>query len=429
MPGKVSIPDLIIKRDSNTLTRGERALLSLLELISAKLEDFTDESNYERLVRELENAANSISQEVFEYWSQNKNLKVRLTIGQPESGAVAPLDKGPILHLRVENTDHGVTVPFDERSRGFVWFFSFLAYFSELEGAKDRKLILLLDEPGLSLHATAQGDLLRFIDERLVPKHQVLYSTHSPFMIAPDKFERVRTVQDLPGQGTKVSEDILKVDAETAFPLQAALGYELAQTLFVGKNNLLLEGPSDLIYLDIFSAALEAAGKNGLDEHWVKVPVGGAGKLSTFVSLLGANKLKVAVVVDSSTKGAETLKQLNATGKLKGGKLVQISEITGSKEADIEDILDPTFYLELVNEAYKSELSKPIKLTDLTSKRPRITQRVEDYFIANSIGGGKLNHYRPSVVLLKDQAKLVPKIDGATLTKVESLINRLNSML
>ena len=99
----------------------------------------------------------------FNYWSQNKELRVKLqVIATAESSAEPPLDQAPLLQVRVENLRHRVTVPFDERSRGFVWFFSFLAYFSKLEEESTQPLILLLDEPGLSLHATAQHDLLRF---------------------------------------------------------------------------------------------------------------------------------------------------------------------------------------------------------------------------------------------------------------------------
>ena len=93
-----------------------------------------------------------------------------------------------------------MTVPFDDRSKGFVWFFSFLAYFSQIERG-DRDLVLLLDEPGLSLHAKAQGDFLRLIENRLAPKHQVVYTTHSPFMIDARKLDRIRTVEDVDGKG------------------------------------------------------------------------------------------------------------------------------------------------------------------------------------------------------------------------------------
>jgi predicted ATP-dependent endonuclease of OLD family len=202
-----------------------------------------------------------------------------------------------------------VSVPFDERSRGFVWFFSFLAYFTNLEQASDSDLILLLDEPGLSLHARAQEDLLRLIDERLAPSHQVIYTTHSPFVVSAGHPDRVRTVIDQDKVGTKVSTDIFKADEDTAFPLLAAMGIELTQTLFVGQNKLLLEGPSDLIYCDVLTEALALQERVGLDPRWVKVPIGGAGKLSTFAALLGAHKLNVAVIVDSSAKDVGAIKR------------------------------------------------------------------------------------------------------------------------
>ena len=134
MPGKVSIPRLISHRDSGALERGEEALLALLSMAEVELEDFSSPDSHEHLIRQMENASNTISDEVFEYWSQNKELQVKLqVIATAESGAEAPLDQAPLLQVRVENRRHRVTVPFDERSRGFVWFFSFLAYFSKLE--------------------------------------------------------------------------------------------------------------------------------------------------------------------------------------------------------------------------------------------------------------------------------------------------------
>ena len=427
MPGKVSIPSLIEERDQNLIDRGRRALLALLSLIRGRPEDFNDQSNHERLIRELENAANSISDEVFEYWSQNKDLAVDLKVFDAEPGAEPPLNRGPIFHVRVENKRHRVTVPFDERSRGFVWFFSFLAYFSELEAAKTSDLVLLMDEPALALHATAQRDLLRFMEERLAPDHQVIYTTHSPFMIDPEHLERARTVMDVVGEGTKVSADVFRVDEETVFPLQAALGYTLAQTLFLGPKNLLLEGPSDLIYLDIMDDDLSGHGHTTIDDSWVRVPVGGAGKLSTFVSLIGANQLKLAVLVDASTKDADAVQRLAQAGQLKKGSLILMSEITGTADADIEDLFDPAFYLELVNRAYASELAgTPITLTDLPADGTRITKRVAALFTRRNIADGKLNHYLPARVLLRQQGDLVPMIDDATRARFENLANRIN---
>jgi hypothetical protein len=431
MPGKVSIPSLIEKRDSDSLLeRGLRALLSFISLGSGTPEDFSDAANHERLIRELENTANGISDEVFHYWSQNEDLSVDLKVMEPEAGAEPPLDVGPIFHVRVHNRRHRVTVPFDERSRGFVWFFSFVAYFSDLDAAKTSELIVLLDEPGLALHATAQADLLRYMEERLAPEHQVIYTTHSPFMIDPARIERTRTVMDVDNEGTKVSSDVFRVDDETIFPLQAALGYTLAQTLFIGSKNLLLEGPSDLIYLDVMDDDLREHNRTAIHDDVTRVPVGGAGKLSTFVSLIGSNQLDLAVLVDSSTKDAEAVERLQSAGRLAKGALIHMSDITGSPNCDIEDLFDPAFYLELVNRAYERELDgTPITLADLPKKKDRIVRKIDAVFAKRSIAGGRLNHFRPSLVLLRNQPELVPQIDDATRDRFAILADRVNEIL
>lgn len=428
MRGKVSIPHIKAREKADRLEESEKTFLSLLATVDADLEDF-ETLDFEELTRELEGAANGITDKVFEYWTQNQDLRLEIRIAQANPEDEPPLNQGPIVNVRIYNPRHRVTVPFDERSRGFVWFFSFFAYFSDIEQQRGRRTILRLDEPGLSLHATAQGDFLRFIDDELARTHQVIYSTHSPFLVKPERFDRVRTVQDVDGQGTKVSADIFRTDSETVFPLQTALGYELAQTLFVGPDCLLVEGPSDLLYLQVLSQACAAAGLTALDDRWVVTPVGGADKLGTFVSLLGANQLNVAALIDANPKDRQRIAALQDNGHLKGRALIQISEITGTQEADTEDLFEPDFYLGLVNLAYKPELRKPLKAGDLKSRAPRITARIEQHFRDHHIGSGKLNHYRPAERLLRDQTELVPKINKETLERAEALFMRVNGLL
>lgn len=428
MPGKVSIPRLISHRDSGPLERGEEALLALLSMAEVELEDFSSPDSHEHLIRQMENASNTISDEVFDYWSQNKELQVRLqVIATAEAGAEAPLDQAPLLQVRVENRRHRVTVPFDERSRGFVWFFSFLAYFSKLEEESTQPLILLLDEPGLSLHATAQHDLLRFINERLAARHQVIFTTHSPFMIDPHNFGCVRTVIDAPETGTTVSSDILKTDAESAFPLHAALGVELTQTLFVGPNVLLVEGPSDVIYLQYLSEQLIKAGKTGLDDRWVLVPGGGISKLAAFLTLFGANQMKVCVLADSSAQNNKTIGRLKASGKLYDAGIVQIGNASGTEEADIEDLLPAQLYVDLVNEAYRGELAGTSLTLDELPDGPRIVKRVEDAFVSRSLNNGRFNHYSPAGALLR--MKETTEMSEEQLSASEVLIQQINALL
>jgi predicted ATPase len=426
MKGDVSIPNLREKQTNNTLTPADQTFLSLLATVNADLDDLENNS-YEALMRELEGAANGITDDVMKFWSQNKDLEVFIDVSPADPNDEPPLNQGPVVHVRIRNQRHRVTVPFDERSRGFVWFFSFFAFFSDIEADENRSTIILLDEPGLNLHATAQGDFLRFIQNRLADEqgHQVIYSTHSPFLIDANRIDRVRTVQDVDNKGTKVSSEVFMTDSETLFPLQGALGYDLAQTLFVGPNCLLVEGPSDLLYLQLLSQACEAKGRTTLDDRWTLTPVGGADKLSTFVSLIGANQLNIAVLMDSNSKDKARVAALQQNGRLESNALVLVSEAAGQADADTEDLFTDSFYLDLINGAYKSR----IKVGDLSAKGGRIVARVEKHFMEHNIAGGTLNHYKPSAYFLREQVSLLPRLSDTTLDKASALFDRINALI
>ena len=186
---------------------------------------------------------------------------------------------------RIANKRHGSSVNFQRaQHKGSVWFFSFLVWFSQMKASDGDRVVLLLDEPGLSLHGTTQADLLRYIKQKLVSDHQVIYTTHSPFLIDPENLLSVRTVEDVTGAngevlGTKVGDEVLSSDAETLFPLRAALGYDVTQTMFIGEHSLLVEGPSDPLYLRWAKFELEARKRVSLDRRWTNTPCGGIRKV------------------------------------------------------------------------------------------------------------------------------------------------------
>lgn len=411
MPGRVSIHKLQ-QTPEKDLGPGERTTLSLIRLSGVQPVDFT-EVNYEARKAALEAAANQLTDEVFEYWSQNKDLSIELDVDFK-----SPADKcgqPPFLEIRVRNHRHRVTLNFGERSHGFMWFFSFLAAFSEFKGKEN--LILLLDEPGLGLHAAAQADLLRFIDERLAAEHQVIYTTHSPFMVEANRFQRLRTVEDVDPDGTKVSADVLSTSKDTRFPLQAALGYDLAQTLFIGPDNLIVEGPADYVYLQVISEHLRTLGRTSLDSRWVIVPVGGLDKIPTFVALLGS-QLNIAVVLEVAAGGSQKVSSLVQRGIIAGEKLISLTEFAHTNEADIEDLFEPSFYVNLAKRsgAIDENFSLP-------RNNGRILKRIE------TATGSSFSHYQPARYLLEHQVELLGGIGDATLNRFEGLIRRANSLL
>jgi len=429
MRGRVSLPHLRAKEESGLADEADKTFLSLLRTANADLGDF-DLVDFEALTRELEGVANGITEDAFTYWRQNPGLRVTMQMspGNPDDGP--PLDRGPVLNVRIYNPKHAVTVPFDERSRGFVWFFSFYAYFSNIAEDPQRGTILLLDEPGLNLHATGQRDVLAFIERKLAPKHQVIYTTHSPFLIDPRRIDRVRTVQDLDDRGTTINADAYQTDPETLFPLHAALSYELAKTLVTSEHCLLVDGPADLLYLQLISQACLDAGLTGLDPRWVVTPVGGADKVSAFVSLHDAGRLNVAVLVGASTRDQQRFRVLHENGYLTTKSLIRIGDFASGKEADIEDLFDPALFCALVSGAYGDELPNgAIKPSDLKSRLPRTTARVEQYLRDNSRTPIALNRYRLASHFLREQQTLLPTVSATALRRAAKMFDRINGCL
>ena len=258
-------------------------------------------------------------------------------------------------------------------------------------------------------------------------------------MVDPNHFDRVRIVQDkgidtevsldLSDEGTKVITDILEAGPDSLFPLQGALGYDIYQTLFIGPNSLIVEGASDLLYIQTISGVLESNRRTGLDKRWTITPVGGAYKVPTFAALIGAQKsLNIATLIDFQKGDQQMIENLYKKKLLKKSHVLTFADFTSKSEADIEDMFDEDFYLKLVNEEFSKSLIKQLLSTDLTSYSPRIIVKLEDYFLNNPMKGGThFNHYRPARYFAEQISNL--SIPPDTLNRFEHAFNDLNTLL
>jgi len=418
LPSRVSLNDIEKSTPTEPSEKTAKALLDLADIDVGKV---LQDNNFEDFIAEIEATQAIISDELFKYWSTNKNLEILFQIDKKEkkesNGTVRIIDH--ILDIRVKNKRSGVSLPLGNRSKGFNWFFSFLVWFKRIQENKDSTYILLLDEPGLNLHAKAQNDLLTFLSD-LTKEHgyQIIYTTHSPFMIETDKLNHVRTVVEKE-DGTHISESVQEKDPNTLFPLQAALGYDLAQNLFVSPKNLIVEGIADLVYLNLISGVLQANGKAGLKNGITIVPVGGADKVATFVSLLRGNELDMACLLDTFTdqSARDRLNNLIAQKIIQDKKIVFYDEFTDNTHADIEDLFLLDDYLPLYNGA----LSKKYTLADFDSTKPILTQ------LKKKNSGKDFNHYLPANYLAKNIATIA--LSDATLEKFDSLFTKINKLL
>lgn len=412
LPCRINLNEFATGKPTGSLSSEEfKIAKALFELSGLQLSDIQSETNFEAFKAQLEATSNSITDDMFEYWTTNQNLEIRFDIEHAANNV-------RYLNIRIYNSKHRVTLPLKNRSKGFLWFFSFLVWFSKIQGNTDSKYILLLDEPGLSLHASAQSDLLRFIDEKLAPEYQVVYTTHSPFMIDSLKLNEVRTVYDTqnPKVGSVVSDAVEEKDSDTLFPLQAALGYTIAQNLYVSPNNLLVEGISDLVYLNHFSSALKALGREGLSDDVTIVPVGGADKIATFISLMRGNELSTVCLLDTFTdQSAETrLKKMVEQKIIADKKIIYYHSVLEQSFADIEDMFTKDEYVSLYNGAFGTS----IKTADIDADKPIMSQ------LKRLNGNKSFNHYSPANYMAKNIGTLT--FSDETLNLFEKLFVAVN---
>lgn len=428
MSGEISIEQLEKDRAAKTVSAGDQIFLDFLDYAGTSLEELKKTTKREDLKARCEAAGNDITEEIFQFWSQNAALEVVIDFDSGKPGDKPPFNSGTVAQIRIRNTNHKATLPLSERSAGFVWFFSFLAQFKQLKKTTG-KAIILLDEPGLTLHGKAQGDLLRYIIERLLPEHQVIFTTHSPFMVPADRLADVRIVEDVIEKddrgrtvvkGTKVRSDVLEVDDDTLFPLQGALGYEITQTLFIGPNTLLVEGPSDIVYLNALSEALRRRGREALSKRWTVCPSGGIDKIAPFMRLFHGNRVNVAVLSDLAKGDLGKVEKLRKSEILKAGQFNTVADFLSQAEADVEDLLDIRLFVRVLNETYLPPASHPITVDALTNAdlaTPRIVKKAEALFKLMPATVSEFDHYAPAEWLMRNPTAL----DGDSPEIVETL--------
>ena len=418
LPGTTDTAPLVeaIRNDqAPQLDDDQRTALALLRMGFADDEIIAED--YDIRKAELQAVGASLTREVLAYWRQNPHLRLLIDIDPvvahgPNGEQIVRRD----LKLDVMDDRHHFTNSLDARSSGFRWFVSFIAAFAEFEG--DSNVIVLLDEPGLGLHARAQDDFLRFIDERLASRHQVIFTTHSPFLVDPARLDRVRVVEDAgPDHGARVSTtDGASRDPDTLFPLQAALGYDIAQNLFVGPDNLVVEGLSDFTYLTVMSDWLKSKDRTGLDDRWRILPAGGASNIPTFVTLVGRS-LDVTVLVDGGQSSSQRIRNLIEAGLLDDKRLVTPEAGSSTKSADIEDLFSDGDYLLIYNGAHQSN----VKVSNLNGD-DRIVKRIER-------AKDSFEHNAPARYLLENRAALLNRFSATTLDRFESLCVAINETL
>lgn len=226
----------------------------------------------------------------------------------------------------------------EQRSKGFLWFLSFYLRLAAAEKRDpDRRRLLLIDEPGSYLHARAQRDVLHLFEDRIANQQQIVYSTHSPFLLPADKLHRIRIVLKKSLKGTlaldRLTHPELRGDqfADTLSPVISAIGLDIREAISFAKNHsVLVEGISDHLYITTWARHLKPA----FLEQANIFPGYGATTLPTLASLFIGWGLTFIVLLDRDKEGTKTKEKFIRELALPVERVVQPRDATA-----IEDLI------------------------------------------------------------------------------------------
>ncbi|MGV9503053.1 ATP-dependent nuclease [Streptomyces sp. NPDC003642] len=272
------------------------------------------------------------------WWTQDNQFQLQMTLR----------DQDLVFTIKDRT---GTQYSANERSSGLKYFLSyFIQYLAHEPPAPGQREVLLMDEPDAYLSGSGQQDLLRIFEDFAYPADpdrpacQVVYVTHSPFLIDKNHSERIRVLEKGVGdEGTRVVRNAARNHYE---PLRSAFGSFVGETTFISNCNLMLEGMSDQILLAGMSARLrgqKVSSLEHLDLNTVTlVPAGSAAHIPYLVYLAqgrDVDRPAVIVLLDGDRAGNDARKKLRR-GPL-GKPLIDDSFVLQLSDLPAERIASP----------------------------------------------------------------------------------------
>lgn len=257
---------------------------------------------------------------------------------------------GNFFKIWVSDKKRPAEISLESRSTGLQWFLSFyLTFLVETKGEL-KNSILLLDEAGLSLHPLAQKDLINFF-KGLAETNQLIYTTHSPFLVDTENIDNVKLAYVAEDGHTIITDNLRensrKNDSPSIYAVHAALGLNVCDVILQGCMPIIVEGITDQFYLNAIKTALIKNKKITPSKEMVFFPAGGAKNIKILSSVIsGPNSELPYVIIDSDSMGRKFYEQIKASlYKDNENRLITISSIVDFDNAEIEDLI-PFKYME-----------------------------------------------------------------------------------
>lgn len=306
----------------------------------AEIDEITDKKRTRSIL--LQSAGTKLTSKFKEWWKQG-DYRFRFEAD------------GNHFRIWVSDGRRPEEVELEGRSTGLQWFLSFYLVFLVESEEEHRNAVLLLDEPGLSLHPLAQRDLSAFFDG-LSRSNAILYTTHSPFLVDADRLDRVRKVYVDEQGKTRSTADLRLGDGDArqagaAYAVHSALNLNVAESLLLGCRPVIVEGASDQHYLTAIKALLIGSGAITPTRELVFPPSGGTKTARIVASILsGRDEELPFMLLDGDEQGKRMAKELQTSLYAQSkDRLITMDEVLGREGVEIEDLIPVGFFAQVVD--------------------------------------------------------------------------------
>ncbi len=282
-----------------------------------KLKTLIDNEEYQRVSNYLSDKSAKISSSFKSEWLQDE-IVISFTT-----------DKD-LMHFGIKEEGDTATYRAEQRSKGFQWFLSF--YIKLNAESNKNTSIILVDEPGLYLHAKAQEDVLHLLEKlSKADETSVIFTTHSPYLIDVDNLNRVLLVEKDDRTGTHIVKCHKGAKQDTLTPIITKMGFNISKANLIKEKNILLEGISDYYYLQAFKKILEY---DDILKNVSMIPSVGASQLPQLAALCVGWGLKYVALFDKDTEGIRNAEIVRKNL----GEFASVSHICDEEDCAIEDL-------------------------------------------------------------------------------------------
>jgi energy-coupling factor transporter ATP-binding protein EcfA2 len=379
--GQIELNALQQRRKSvswEQLSVDEQTMLIILDLAHIDLDDFLSKGDTPtgRTARSFDKRSASayLTKQFQSLWRQ-KSVRFDIEVD------------GTTLNIFVEDEGVGMPIRLSRRSTGFRWYVAFAWKFTHASKGQFKNCVVLLEEPGIHLHPSAQADLLQVL-ERLSEANSILYTTHLASMLDLGSPERIRIVETQENHAT-VKQGVVSSQRGPMAVIETSLGLtgDLSG-LMANRKSLIVEGGDDALILQKLSALLATHGKTSLADDIYLWPVLGALQTPMYAAFAIGQKWQSGVLLHSDAAGESARKKINelflsrqAETDAKRFRVIMLKQAAhiGKGEVGIEDLFPDEFYLALVNAAYRIQ----IQMSDLPADgSAMIAKRIEQVLVS-----------------------------------------------